>query len=84
MGENANDIDSADPPPPATWVPPMGASRLTWHNISEWLGLSSSVERLGQPLVQFGDGLVVLGWVGMLGNAEAEVAEAAQALAGHL
>ena len=39
VGENANDIDSADPPPPATWVPPMGASRLTWHNISEWLGL---------------------------------------------
>jgi len=33
VGESSNDVDSADPAPPATWVPPMGASRLTWHNI---------------------------------------------------
>ena len=24
---------STDPAPPATWMPPMGASAKTWHNI---------------------------------------------------
>ena len=30
---------STDPAPPATWMPPMGASAKTWHNISECLSV---------------------------------------------